>query len=290
MSKSPDRSVGASPEWSRRWWRDAMRELRELHGCLSTVMLRVLTATAVVSVALLVASCGAAGQEGARTSGVAAPGAPSAVVPDVVGLRAGEAVKALAAAGFVTNIRFQTDRPRTGEVLRSAPTAGAESAEGAVVVLEVSLPPRLPVSDADHEHDLHPFSSVVERNPDAFVGVYLDEAGIAHAVFGPGVDTAAWDQRLRAAAGGVTYKTDECFRNRHDLRMIQDEITANQDWTDNDHLAFGVGIDPASCTVRVESDLLDPAEVASLVARYGTSLSFDTTKGSHPVLLPLTHS
>ena len=43
----------------------------------------------------------------------------------------------------------------------------------------------------------------------------------------------------------------------------------------------------SGCTVRIESDLLERAEIEALVERYGTAISFDTSEGSHPVLLPL---
>ena len=86
-------------------------------------------------------------------------------------------------------------------------------------------------------------------------------------------------------AEGIGYRTDTCSRTEARLRAIQDEITANQDWTENERLAFGVWVQPETCTVRVESELLRPAEIGALVARYGTAISFDTTEGSRPVLL-----
>jgi hypothetical protein len=45
-------------------------------------------------------------------------------------------------------------------------------------------------------------------------------------------------------------------------------------------VAFGVWVQPETCTVRVESDLLTPSEIQALVDGYGTALSFDTTEGS----------
>jgi PASTA domain len=272
--------------------RRAGRELSKLSRRRTTVVLRVLAATAVASVVLVAGGCGGTAQEAATTAQHkdSAAGTPSAVVPNVIGLSEAEAVKALGAAGFIANVRLQKDAPRSGEVLSSAPTAGIEAAENAVVVLEVSLPPRRPLPEPEHEQNLHPLSTLVENNADAFVGIYIDEAGIPHAVFGPDADTASWTERLQAAAGNLAYRTDTCERERHSLRAIQDEITANRDWMENGHLAFGVGVDPGSCTVRVESDLLAPAEIAALVARYSTAVSFDTTEGSHPILLPLTDS
>ncbi len=67
---------------------------------------------------------------------------------------------------------------------------------------------------------------------------------------------------------------------------MQDEI-ATKDWSVSKSPAFGVWVDPSSCTVRVESDLLTPGDVEALVHRFGTAISIDTTPGSHPELLSL---
>jgi hypothetical protein len=67
---------------------------------------------------------------------------------------------------------------------------------------------------------------------------------------------------------------------------VQDEV-AGRGWVAGGRaVAFGVGIDPPTCTVRVESDLLRSGDVAQLAQRFGTAISVDTTPGSHPVLLP----
>jgi hypothetical protein len=259
-------------------------------------IVRLFAVGAAVSLAVLVAACGSTSegepQQRAKTNAgstlrLAANGSDSVSVPDVVGLSEADAVRALAAVGLIANVRYQQDAPRTGEVLRSTPAAEANSAAEAVVVLRISPLPRLPLPGPDEEQETHPFSSLVERNPGAFVGIYLDGAGVPHAVFGPDVDPTAWKARLSATAAGLPYKTDICSRDRRSLRAIQDEISTRQDWTENKHLAFGVGVDPATCTVRVESDLLTRSEIASLVDRYGVAISFDTSEGSHPELVSL---
>lgn len=211
---------------------------------------------------------------------------PSISVPKVVGLSEGEAVKALGASAPVANVRHATDAPRRGNVLHSDPEAGSELPANSVVVLSIALGPRLPTPGPGHEQDLQPFNSLVEDHPEAFVGLYRDEAGIPHAVFGPGVDPATWQDRLTAAAEGVRYRTDTCSRDRKTLRAMLEEITT-KDWSANKPLPFGVWVHPSTCTVRVESDLLTPADVEALVDRFGTAISIDTTEGSHPVLLPL---
>ena len=201
-------------------------------------------------------------------------------------------MKMLAAAGLVANVRYADDVPRTGAVYRAVPAARSEVQDHSVVLLRVSLPPRLPPSGQEHELETRSLSRLVTDHPDVFVGLYRDESAVPHVVFGPGADPDEWAGRLTEAAKGIDYpaegigyRSDTCSRTEARLRAIQDEITANQDWTENERLAFGVWVQPETCTVRVESDLLRIAEIAALVARYGTAISFDTTEGSRPVLL-----
>jgi hypothetical protein len=198
----------------------------------------------------------------------------------------GRAVKALAEASLVADIRVDRDASRTGLVLRTDPPAGSQDPEVPVVTLDVALPPRLPTPGPEGELRTHDLSTFVERNADAFVGLYLDPDGTPVVVFGPGVDRSAWQDRLDAAAGGVPYRVDACGRTRDALHAVQDEV-AGRGWVAGGRaVAFGVGIDPPTCTVRVESDLLSSDDVAQLAERFGTAISVDTTPGSHPVLLP----
>jgi hypothetical protein len=217
-------------------------------------------------------------------SGVSGSPLTATPVPDVVGLTEGAAVKALGSAGLVANVRFEKEAPRTGEVLSSEPAAGSELRPESVVLLRIALAPRRPAPGQDQEHELQPFSTMIEANPDAFVGLYRDEEGIPHAVFGHGADPAAWRRRLAAAAEGLPYRTDTCSRSYAELRALQNEIAAKR-WTRNKELAFGVYVHPATCTARVESDLLTAADIRALADRYGTAISIDTTEGSHPILL-----
>jgi hypothetical protein len=164
--------------------------------------------------------------------------------------------------------------------------------EHSVVLVYIALPPRLPLPAPEQEMEIGPLSRLVTGHPDVFVGLYRDEAAVPHVVFGRGAYPLGWTERLREAATGITYpeqgvgyRADRCSRTEASLRAVQNEITTNQDWTKNRRLAFGVWIQPETCTVRVESDLLVPAEIEALVERYGTAISFDTTEGSHPVRL-----
>lgn len=236
--------------------------------------------------ALVVVASGCGGGSAERDSSPDMAGSrPSAVtVPNVVGLTERAAVKALGSARLVANVRVVNDAPRTGKVLASNPAAGNELQPEAVVVIRIAETPRLPIPGPDREQELEPFGTMIEANPETFVGLYRDEEGVPHAVFGPEADPAAWQERLTAAAEGLAFRTDTCSRSYAELRALQDEIAAKS-WTTNKKLAFGVFVHPDSCTVRVESDLLTAADIEALADRYGPSVSLDTTEGSHPVLL-----
>jgi hypothetical protein len=192
----------------------------------------------------------------------------------------------LAESGLVTNVRVDEDFPRTGAVRRVSPAAGNRVPRGSRIILSVAPRPRLAVPEQEHEQDLDRLGSLVERNPAAFVGLYLEARGTAVIVFGPRADSESWRDPLRAAAGGVRYRTERCSRDLRSLRALQDEI-ATKSWSRSRSPAFGVWVDPSSCTARVESDLLTPADLAALVDRFGTAISIDTTPGSHPELLSL---
>jgi len=204
-------------------------------------------------------------------------------VPAVAGLREADAVRALAESGLIANVRVNEDAPRTGAVRRSTPAAGKAAPESSVVVLDVAPMPRLPIPGPEREQDLDRLGSLVERHPKTFVGLYLYGRGTAVVVFGPRGDPASWSDRLAAAAAGHPYRTERCSRGRRGLRAIQDDV-ATRDWTANKSLGFGVWVDPSTCTVRVESDLLTEADIRALAHRYGTAISIDTTPGSHPEL------
>jgi hypothetical protein len=242
-----------------------------------------LVAAGVIAVVAVVQSGAAGGSDRHRQASGSRRSTVS--VPDVVGVTEAKAVKALGAVGLVANVHFVKDAPRTGTVLRADPAAGSKVPADAVVSLAIALAPRLAAPAPSHEEDLRPLSSLVEDTPSAFVGLYRDGHGLPRVVFGPDVDQASWAARLRKGAGGIRYATDRCGRSRADLQAVQDAVAARQ-WTSNRSLPFSVAVHPATCTVRIESDLLTSQEIEALVARFGTAISIDTTKGSHPELLP----
>jgi hypothetical protein len=250
---------------------------------------------AIASLVLVLGGCGSTLQratpdEAASTTESARVSAVS--VPDVIGLTEGDAVKALDAAGLVANVRYDRDLPRTATVDHAVPAPGTDVDDHSVVLLYIARPPHLPLPVPEQEMEIAPLSRLVTDHPNVFVGLYRDEAAVPHVVFGPGADPNEWADRLREAARGITYpqegvgyRTDTCSRTEASLHAIADEVMTNRDWTENRHLAFGAWVQPETCTARIESDLLVPAEIQALVERYGTAISFDTSDGSHPVLL-----
>jgi hypothetical protein len=214
----------------------------------------------------------------------------SVVVPNLMGVSEGEAVKMLAEVGLLAEIQYQREAPRTGQVMDSDPPSGSEVAAGSSVRLRVAYERPLPVPDASEEQFLNeqsdPLGRLVERNRQAFVGLYRDHSagtwGTLVVVFNPGTEEDAWRERLDAAAGDLPYRTETCTRSRQELRRIQDELT-RLSWSLNARsISFGVFVDPATCTVRVESDQLTPEDIQALSDRFGTAVSLNTTEGASP--------
>ena len=206
----------------------------------------------------------------------------------------GEAVKALGAAGLVANVRYAKDAPRTGEVMGSDPRAGREVPASSLVLISVAYGPRLPMPTPEQEQLPAAFSNLIKSNPEVFFGRFRDEDAVLVVVFNPGVDPAVWEDRLTAAATGIDYPTEDsgyrtatCSRDRKSLRALQDEIVKTRnDWVDEPRrVSFGVWVQPETCTVRVEGDVLVSVEIQTLVDRYGTALSFDTSEGAAGILL-----
>ena len=247
---------------------------------------------AIALLALLASGCGSASQRATPAEGSPAERPNRHVtVPDVVGLTEGEAVRALDAAGLVADVRTDRDLPRTATVDRVAPASGTDVDDHSVVLLYIADPPHPPPVAPEQEEEIGPLSRLVTDHPDVFVGLYHDEAGVVHVVFGPGADPAQWADRLREAASGITwpeegvgYRADRCPRTLASLQAIEDDIwTTYQDWVEARHLGFGAWVHAETCTVRVEAHLR-PAKIQEFVERYGTAISFDTSEGSQALL------
>ena len=65
---------------------------------------------------------------------------------------------------------------------RAVPGAGSEVQDYSVVLLRVSLPPRLPPPGQEHELETRSLSRLVTDHPDVFVGLYRDGAADPHVV------------------------------------------------------------------------------------------------------------
>ncbi|HEY3209404.1 MAG TPA: hypothetical protein VGL18_06365 [Actinomycetota bacterium] len=115
------------------------------------------------------------------------------------------------------------------------------------------------------------------------MGYYIDESGELVVVFDPGVDIEAWRRRMapHLGKGNVEYRTESCPRSQEDLLRIQDEIEPDF-FTKPSEIAFSTSPDPATCTVRVESDLFTREDIRRLIDRFGAAISLVTTPGSPP--------
>jgi hypothetical protein len=246
---------------------------------------------AIALLALALGGCGSASQQASPGEAASTGARPNRLVvsvvtvPDVVGLTESKAVRALDEAGLVANVRSDRDLPRTETVDRAVPAPGTDVDERSVVRLYIALPSRLPLPAPEQEQEIAPLSRLVTDHPDVFVGLYLDGGAVPHVVFGPGADPAQWADRLQEAASGITYpqegvgyRTDRCSRTSASLRAMEDEII--EEWGERRRLVFGAWAQAETCTVRIESNLLERAQIEALIERYGTAISFDTSQGS----------
>jgi hypothetical protein len=219
---------------------------------------------------------------GASSSSTLSTTAASATVPQVVGLSESSAVKTLAQAGLVAEIHYDRQARQAALVLDSDPAAGAVSSISSSVTLRIAVGPAGPIPGPGEEELNRPLSSLVEDNPGAFVGLYLDASSVPVVVFNPRIDVDAWRARLDAAAEGRPYSTDSCLRSGEELGQVQDELGLRQ-WSPRaGSISFGVWVDPATCTVRVETDQLTESDIQALIQRFGTAVSLNTSKGSSP--------
>ncbi len=129
-----------------------------------------------------------------------------------------------------------------------------------------------------------PLSALVAARPDVFVGLGWDEDGTPVIAFNPGVDTRAWEEQLKDAAGRPTYRTRTCAQSLSGLEQVQSDL-ALRTWSPRaNSISFGLAVDPAACSVRLTSDQLQPSDTRELAARYGSLVTIDTSHG-HPIRL-----
>jgi hypothetical protein len=128
-----------------------------------------------------------------------------------------------------------------------------------------------------------PLSALVAARPDVFMGLGWDQDGTPVIAFNPGVDTRAWEEQLKNAAGRLTYRTRTCAQSLSELEQVQSDL-ALKTWSPRaTSISFGLMVDPATCSVRLTSDLLEPSDVRELAARYGSLVTIDAS--THPVRL-----
>jgi hypothetical protein len=85
-------------------------------------------------------------------------------------------------------------------------------------------------------------------------------------------------------AGTARARPVGCRRSRASLDAVQAALSKRGSTPRGARLASSV--DPATCTVRIVSNLLTPAAMGAIVARYGTRVSFEVLPGSIPVGAP----
>jgi len=124
----------------------------------------------------------------------------------------------------------------------------------------------------------------VATHPETFVGLGWEKDGTPVIAFGPGIDTKVWDGQLKAAAGRLAYRTRTCTHSQAELEDLATEL-ASRTWSPRAHsISFDIDVDPATCSVRLTSDLLLPSDIRALTAQYGSLVTIDTKDG-HPVRL-----
>jgi hypothetical protein len=122
-----------------------------------------------------------------------------------------------------------------------------------------------------------PLSTLVAARPDVFLGLGWDPDGTPVIAFNPGVDTRAWEGQLKSAAGSITYRTRTCAHSLSDLEQVQSQLALGT-WSPRaTSISFALNVDPATCSVRLSSDQLQPSDIRELAARYGLLVTIDAS-------------
>jgi len=196
------------------------------------------------------------------------------IVPDVVGMIEGDALKALYVAGLEASVSYKiTDGAPVGTVLETIPASGIPSADGSVSVLVARLEPE---SIGPSHSNLAALARITESRPDVFVGVYRDSLGDLHAVFNPGIDKTAWSAQLEAAVPiGVSLHLDQCSVTRGALLELLNFL-GRRDWGAHaPQVRFAAEIEPATCGVVMTTRDLTSEDKDELTQRFGSMIAFD---------------
>jgi hypothetical protein len=202
-------------------------------------------------------------------------GPADVVVPDLIGRPVATIEKVLNAAGLVPVVRGEgAARPAEGTVLATDPAPGTVLPAGSVVTVTVrGTAPGWPPSATEREGAPNLLGHLIERYPDTFLGLGFDRAPDPIVVFNPGVDIGSWRARLDEAAEGQPYRVRSCARSRVELEQIK-VLVQRWAWTSRPAGgAFGLDVDPATCSVRISGDWFTAADEQHLADRFGTAVT-----------------
>ena len=206
-------------------------------------------------------------------------------VPNVIGRSEAAAVKLLARYGLVAEIRYDPSSSPAGMVMDEAPPAGAAWPRSHVIGLLIAGRGELngPLGGPKNEPDetLAPFAALIGANPQAFVGMYRDQAGTPVVVFNPGISPTAWRAQLGALARGRPYRTESCSHSLAELNGVADDLATADGILRQKHISFGVGVDAQTCTVRVHASALAASVLAALSKLYGPLITIDASGSPH---------
>jgi hypothetical protein len=204
-----------------------------------------------------------------------APGSSAALVmPNVVGMNAGDAMKVVIASGVNPSLRYEISNQPVGTVIGTDPRAGADIVGSSVVLTVSGSPP----SAGPTQTDLAPLAAITEANHDVFVGAYRDSSGKLHAVFNAGADQEAWRSTLEASVPkGETLVMDECSVSYTSLSDVLQELAARNWAGDASSVNFAAVIDPQSCSVVMTTQDLSPSGQKQLEDRFGALITIDTS-------------
>jgi hypothetical protein len=228
----------------------------------------------------LVGCADAAGR--ADTAGSAATATGSAVaVPDIAGRSAADVSKVMDSIGLVAVLRTDPASGPAGVASSTDPSAGTILPVGSVVIVTVGGPAAgWPPTSAERAGAPNLLGLLVQRRPDAFVGLGFDDQPDPIVVFNPGVDVESWRARLDEAAEGAPYRVRMCPRTGLELAQVKAVVSTWRWEARPADGAFAVVIDPATCSVRVSGDWFTDGDVRRLGERFGEAVSVvDATAG-----------
>ena len=232
---------------------------------------------------LAVAAAGCAGP-GAQAANGPAPalkpseGAAKALVsvPDVNGRQMRAAEQAITDARLVAIVRYAPEvLVDHGAVLLTEPKAGTALPTGDVVVLVVAGAAVAPAGFAGHP-GAQALAQLAEGRSDVFVGAgweHGDPAGPFVIALGPGVDQAAWEPRIAAAAGTQKYRIRHCEHSLDQLGSAQAGLREARSGLPT----FSSAIDPTRCAVVV-SGAFTATQAERIRQTWGTAIALEAVR------------